>query len=328
MSRRKGAGTGAVRGARLVPLLRVVVLVLVLVAVLIALNRNWDAVTRDVGRAPAAPLALAGVLALIGPVLTMLGWRVLLTDAGSRVAVPPAAGIFFVGQLGKYLPGSVWTVVAQAEMGAALRIPRRRSTVVGLVSIGLGILTGLLFGLPALPMLLRRDDSGSGWWLVLALPLLALACWPPLLNRAVAVGLRVLRREPLEHDLSGRAVLTSVGLLLGAWLCFALHTMVLAAAVSGSGDVRGLALGAGSGYALAASLGMLAVVAPAGVGVREAILVLLLTSTIPLSSATAVVLLSRLIITLADVLLALLAWLYARTHHLLGRRVNTASMRP
>jgi len=308
-----------------VPLLRAVVLVLVLVAVVVALGRNWHAVARDLSRAAAGPMVVAGILALVGPVLTMLGWRVLLSDAGSPLPVPPAAGIFFVGQLGKYLPGSVWTVVAQAEMGSALHIPRRRSAVVGLVSIGLGILTGLLAGLPALPMLLRRDESGSGWWLVLAVPLLALACWPPLLNRAVAVGLRLLRRDPPEHDLSGRAVLTSVGLLLGAWLCFGVHTMVLAAAVSGTGDLGGLALGAGSGYALAASLGMLAVVAPAGVGVREAVLVLLLGTTMTVSSATAVVLLSRLVITLADVLLALLAWLYARSHHLIGRRLRAAA---
>lgn len=304
----------------MVPLLRAGVLALVLAGVLLALARNWHAVSRDLGRVATGPLVLAGLLALVGPVLTMLGWRVLLSDAGSHLAVPPAAGIFFVGQLGKYLPGSVWTVVAQTEMGAALHIPRRRSAVVGLVSIGLGILTGLLFGLPALPLLLSRGSASARWWLVLALPLLAVAVWPPLLNRVVALGLRVLRREPMEHDLSGRAVLTSVALLLGAWASFGIHTLVLASAVAGSVSVRGLAVGAGSGYALAASFGMLAIVAPAGVGVREALLVVLLSSSMPVSSATAVVLLSRLLVTAGDVVMALLGWLYARSHHLLGRR--------
>lgn len=304
------------------PLLRAAVAVLVLAAVGYALARNWTAVSRDLSRVAVGPVVIAGVLALVGPVLTMLGWRVLLTDAGSHIAVPPAAGIFFVGQLGKYLPGSVWTVLAQAEMGAALHIPRRRSAVVGLVSIGLGILTGLLVGLPALPMLLSGSGSSAGWWLVLALPLVLLACWPRLLNLAVALGLRLLRREPMEHDLSGRAVLTSVLLLLGAWACFGIHTMVLAAAVRGgsTGGFGDLTVGAGSGYALAASLGMLAIIAPAGVGVREALLVILLSSTMSSTSATAVVLLSRLLITLGDVLLAALAWLYARSHQLLGRR--------
>ena len=54
------------------------------------------------------------------PVLTLMGWRVLLGDLGTRLPAAPASSIFFVGQLGKYLPGSVWTVVAQAEMGARL----------------------------------------------------------------------------------------------------------------------------------------------------------------------------------------------------------------
>ena len=53
-----------------------------------------------------------------------MGWRVLLEDLGTHLALPPASSVFLVGQLGKYLPGSVWTVVAQAEMGAQLAVPR------------------------------------------------------------------------------------------------------------------------------------------------------------------------------------------------------------
>ena len=105
----------------------------------------------------------------------MLGWRVLMADLGSPLHVAPSAGIFFVGQLGKYLPGSVWSVLAQAEMGARLDVPRRRSGVVGLVSIGLGVLTGLLVGLPALALLIGSSHAASAAWLLLALPLVV---WP------------------------------------------------------------------------------------------------------------------------------------------------------
>ena len=297
-------------------LLRLVVALVITAAVVWAVARNWTAVKEDLGRVDGWALAVALLLAVIGPVLTMLGWRVLMADLGSRLHVAPAGGIFFIGQLGKYLPGSVWSVLAQAEMGARLHIPRRRSAVVGLISIGLGVITGLLVGAAALPLLLRSSASGSALWLVLAVPLLVLAFWPRLLNRAIALGLRVLRREPLEHELSGRAVLASVLLFIGAWLCFGVHVWVLAGSIGGTGS--SLPLAAVAGYALAASLGMLAVIAPAGVGVREALLVLMLGQTMPTSAATAVVLLSRFIITAGDVLVAGGGWLYARSHHLLS----------
>ena len=58
-------------------------------------------------------------------------------------------------------------------------------------------------------------------------------CWPRALNALVALGLRVLRREPLEHELSGRAILVTVLLFIGSWLAFGLQTWILARSVGG-----------------------------------------------------------------------------------------------
>jgi uncharacterized membrane protein YbhN (UPF0104 family) len=212
----------------------------------------------------------------------------------------------------------VWSVLAQAEMGASLSVPRRRSGVVGLVSIGLGVLTGLLVGLPALSLLLGSSHAGSAWWLLLAVPLVVVACWPRALNALVALGLRVLRREPLEHELSGRAILVTVLLFIGSWLAFGLQTWILARSVGGPHGAGSLTVAAVCGYALAATIGQLAVIAPAGVGVRDSLLVFLLGSTMGSSAALAVVLLSRFAITLGDVLLAGGGWAYARSHRLLS----------
>lgn len=304
--------------SRTLGLVRALVAVLVLTAVAVAVARNWRAVSGDLAGVDPGALAVATLLVVLGSVLTMLGWRVLLGDLGSRIHLAPAAGIFFVGQLGKYLPGSVWSVVAQAEMGARLDIPRRRSAVVGLIGIGLSILTGLLVGLPALPLLLRAGHPGTPLWLLLAVPLLVLGCWPRLLNRVIALALRLLRREPLEHELSGRAILGTVGLYLLAWLCFGAHVWVLTRSVAGFTGDRDFWAATVAGYALAASAGMLVVVVPAGVGVREGLLVLLLGATVAASAAGAVVLLSRFIITVVDVLMALAGWAYARRHRLLS----------
>lgn len=302
----------------LLGLLRIAVALVILAAVGWAVARNWTAVSADLARVDPSALVAALVLALVGPVLTMLGWRVLMADLGSPLHVAPSAGIFFVGQLGKYLPGSVWSVLAQAEMGARLDVPRRRSGVVGLVSIGLGVLTGLLVGLPALSLLLGSSRSGNAWWLLLALPLVVVACWPRALNLLVAIGLRLLRREPLEHELSGRAVLVTVLLFVASWLAFGLQTWILARSVGGTVGTGSLALATLSGYALAATIGQLAVIAPAGVGVRESLLVFLLGSSMSSSAALAVVLLSRFAVTLGDVLLAGGGWVYARSHRLLS----------
>ncbi len=312
---------------RTLEVLRAVLAVIVLAAVVYAVARNWTDVRGYLGRVGPGSVAAAAVAAAVSPVLTMLGWRVLLADLGSPLHVAPAAGVFFVGQLGKYLPGSVWSIVAQAEMGAALEVPRRRTTVAGLLAVGMAALTGVIVGVPALPALLTREGVDHvGWWLVLLVPLVLLALWPRVLNAVIDRGLRLLRREPLEHALSGRAVVLTATLFVAAWLAAGVHAWVLARAIGGDEIPSGPLLFASlCGFALASSLAMFSVVLPAGLGVREGLLVLLLTPLMPGPAAAAVVVLSRFLVTVVDVVFALAGWLYARSHHLLRERARATA---
>ena len=79
-----------------------------------------------------------------------------------------------------------------------------------------------------------------------------------------------------------------------------------------------------TGYALSVSLGMLTVVLPAGIGAREGLLTVILSTAMPTSAAAAVAIMSRFIVTIVDVLAALGGWLYARSHHLVSERRGRA----
>ncbi|HEY3534755.1 MAG TPA: lysylphosphatidylglycerol synthase domain-containing protein [Pedococcus sp.] len=307
---------------RLLSALRIALAVLVTAAVVFAVAKNWTEVSADLRRMDVGTVALAGFLGCLPPLLTLFAWRRLLAELGSPIHMAPAGGIFFVGQLGKYVPGSVWAIVAQAEMAARLHVPRRRTAVTGLLNVGLAAVCGFIVGFPSLPLLLsRKATSTAGWVLVLVLPLLVLVLWPRLLNWAVALGLRVLRREPLEHELSGRAVLFTVGVFVLSWLCSGLSVFVIAHSIAGPGtDTGRLALATVSGFALAAAVSMFTVVLPAGVGLREGLLVLLLGPVISVPAAAAVVVVARFLTVLADVVFAGLGWAWARRHHLVTSR--------
>ena len=306
--------------SRVLDLVRIVVATLVLVAVVVAVWRNWADVSGHLGDIPPGTLVAGFVLALLSPVLTQLGWRVLLADLGTRLPLPAGASVFFVGQLGKYLPGSVWSVVAQADMGSRLGVPRRRMGVVGLLSILLSVITGAIVGIPAVPLLLARSgEVTSLWWFAPALVLLLLL-WPRLLNWGIATLLRLLRREPLEHSLTAPAiVLTSMWFGL-AWLSSGISILLLAHALSAQTPVRDLVVTSVCGFALASAIGMFSVFVPAGVGVRDGVLALLLGALMPFPAAIAVVVVSRFFSVAADVVVAAVGWGWARGHHLLGSR--------
>ena len=305
--------------SRALDVVRYGLLVLILVAVVWALAHNWDQVSSELARMSWPVVVAALVLTVGAPVCTLIGWRVLLADLGSPLPMAPAASVFFVGQLGKYVPGSVWTVLAQAEMGAKLHVPRRRMAVTGLLSIGLAILCGSLLGVVALPRLLARGSSPVTAWLVgVALVVGAVLLWPPLLNRCVALGLRVLRREPLEHTLGGRAVLVTCAWFTAAWLSAGVGVAVLVHDLQSDATFTDLAVATVCGFALASAAGQLSVLVPAGVGVRDGVLALLLVTFMPVSAATAVVVVARFLAIVADLVVAGAGWAWGRRHHLLG----------
>jgi uncharacterized membrane protein YbhN (UPF0104 family) len=315
------AAIGARRhsGRRLaLDLARYVLLVAVLAAVAYTLSRNWAEVSEQLGRLSWGTVAVSFLVGLLPPVFTMLGWRVLLADLGTDLALPPAASIFLVGQLGKYLPGSVWSVVAQTEMGHRLHVPRRRMAVTGVIMLGLSVLGGAVVAVPAIPVLLAGHTAVSPWWGVVAVALALVTLWPPLINAAVARGLRLLRRDPLEHELGGGAVLRCMGWIIAAWVGSGVSVWVLARTLAPDGGLGGLLYVSVCGYALASVLGMLAVLLPAGLGLRDAVLGLGLATLMSPAAAAAVVVVARFLAVVVDVVVAGGAWLWARRHHLVG----------
>ena len=202
--------------------------------------------------------------------------------------------------------------------------------VVGILSIGLAVLTGCLLGIPAVqPLVASRGDAFSWWWVVLAVALGCVLLWPRLLNAIIARGLRLLRREPLEHDLSGRAVALTSAWFVAAWVS------------TGTGHLRARPQRGARGAARAAARhlrsaasrsprrrGCSASSCPPGVGVRDGVLALLLVTLMPLPAATAVVVVARFLAVLADLLLAGGAWAWGRRHHLLGSTDVTDSAGP
>jgi len=312
-------GEVSVTRARTLNALRIGLLVVIVAACVIALWANWQEVSGQLRKLSVPVVLGAFVLVALAPVLTLMGWRVLLEDLGTHLALPPASSVFLVGQLGKYLPGSVWTVVAQAEMGAKLAVPRRRMAVVGILSLGLAVLTGCLLGIPAVqPLLASRGDAFSWWWVAIAVALGCVLLWPRLLNAVIARGLRLLRREPLEHDLSGRAVALASAWFVAAWVSTGLGTFVLARSMAPDAPLGPLLVTCVGGFALASAAGMFSILVPAGVGVRDGVLALLLVTLMPLPAAAAVVVVARFFAVLADLLLAGFAWVWGRRHHLLG----------
>jgi glycosyltransferase 2 family protein len=277
---------------------RLVVLVAFLGALAWSLTTQWGVVRPLLGQLspPSLGAALAAVAA--GVLATFLCWREVLADLGGRLPALAGARVFFLGQLGKYLPGSLWPVMAQMELGRDYQVPERASgSAVGvflLVVVG----TGLAVAAAGAP-LLGPDALHAYWWLLAVLPLWLLVLLPPVLNRLLALVMRLAGRPPLPVPLSATGILRAAGWALASWLAYGLHVWVLAGQLGAGGPL--LVARVTGAFAAAWCAGFLLVVAPAGAGVREAALVLLLGGVLTRPQATVVAVVSRLLFVVGDV---------------------------
>jgi glycosyltransferase 2 family protein len=277
-----------------------------------SLAAQWAAVRSLLGQLSVLSVGAALAAVAGGILATFQCWRTVLVELGGRLPLAAGARVFFLGQLGKYLPGSVWPVMAQMELGRDYQVPERVSGAAFGVFLLVVVGTGLAVAAAGAP-LLGPDAIDAYWWLLAALPVALLAVAPPVTNRLLGAGLRLARRPPLPAPLSTRGLLRAGGWGLVSWLAYGLHVWVLAGQLTPA-DLPLLASATGA-FAAAFCAGLLLVVAPAGAGVREAALVLLLGGSLTRPQASVVALVSRLLFVLGDLGwagVALLAWRRAR----------------
>lgn len=286
---------GVVRALRST-VLRTAVLVAALGLLVVAAVRHRDALRTaldDIGASGVAVAMAAGIVAIA---LQASTWQIIMRGMGVRLPILRSAQIFGASAIGKYLPGGVWTAYLQVEMASRSGAPRRSTLAAAAISMVITVVTGAAVGALAIPQV-ASEVHGATWLLFLLLLPLFGALHPRFLERVIlrpsgadgprAPQLRILLLAALPSSLS--------------WVAFGVHVTALAGQ-----DAPGLPL-ATAGYALAFTLGFLFLIAPAGAGVRDVALLATLTASLPGDQALAVVLLSRALLTLCDVIIGVLA---------------------
>ena len=92
--------------------------------VLRTLVREWSAASNDIRHAQPEWLIGGFVLAALGMASIGLAWRHVLRTLGVGAARGRVVSWYFLGEIGKYLPGGVWPVLGRGELARAGGVPR------------------------------------------------------------------------------------------------------------------------------------------------------------------------------------------------------------
>jgi glycosyltransferase 2 family protein len=265
---------------------------------------DWEQVTAAARQLRPGWVALSLGFVVAGLLVATKVWQELLADLGSPLPLRVAARTLLVGQLGKYVPGSVFAVIAQTEMVSRHSVPRSRAALAALLQLALAVAAGTLLAVAALPVL--TTAPGLRWSALALLACAALALAPPVLRRLLDLALRLTRRPPLQRTVTNAGLARAVAWQLLAWVLLGLHVWALTRGLDGDGRLLLVAVGS---FALAWVAGFLVVVTPAGAGVREAVLIAALAPVVGAGPAVVVSLVSRGLMTLGDLVAAALSLL-------------------
>lgn len=266
-----------------------------------SLVRNWEALRSQPldWRVEPGWLVLSVLVVWAMYVVLILAWRGVLVGWGQRLDGWTAGGIWTVSSLGKYLPGKVWAVAGMALLAQRAGVPPWAATGSAVVMQGLAIGTGAavagLTGREAIEAAHPGARAVLALLVAAAVAGVALLLWPPFLRRLLRL---------LAPDAEARGAPAAAGIGFGiaanllAWMGYGLALWLLA---------RGLLPAAGLDPLLAVAVftasylaGFLALFAPGGLGVREALFILMLQGPLGIGAATALAVASRVLLTITE----------------------------
>ena len=237
---------------------------------------------------------------------------------GARISFSQLMLVYAQAWFGRYIPGAVTWLAGKVLLAAKLGISKRRLAVSSFFEIALQLLTVLSSGL----LLLLLDDrasqlgAGMGWLLATAVVVGVVALLPPVFGKLIQAAAKLAKRGPIAAELVPSAGTLGVGVLgfFASSLVSGLALFFVALSIDPKIDTGDLLFIVGASN-LASAISMMAVFAPAGLGVRDGLqLAALLFVTDP---ATAVVI--TVVMRLGSVLWDLLFWLVALASHRLTR---------
>jgi uncharacterized membrane protein YbhN (UPF0104 family) len=266
-----------------------------LVFVVLRVRSLWHGSHIELARVDWPSIAGAFVLAGAAVIATGFIWLVILERLGAHTR-PRWTAIFFQAQLAKYIPGTLWQYAGRITLARARGLPTR------LVA-------------RSMPIELGASLAGAG-----ITSLFLLGVWGIPIAGAVAAGCFIVAirtrgaTTQLRRDISTCTLATPIYAVV--WVAVGSTFWLIASAF--------LAISLGQlpfytgAFAAAWVVGVIAVYAPGGLGVREGVLVGLLNSRLGSADALVIAAASRVLLTLIDVAIAGVAFVILRR----GRRTD------
>jgi hypothetical protein len=276
----------------------------------LAIARHWDQFVSYPWQVSPTSLLLAFAAAMAEIFVVFAVWWRALALTGVRIPWQVGVQVFFRAQIARYLPGGIWDLVGRFVLASQAGVGKRAMAASMGLEMGLQVLSGGVFLLLALAL---RSGLAMQSYLGLSVVIIVGALIflsPPVFTAIVNFGLKLLKKPALVMQLTWWGLFQLFLLRLLGHVLMGLGFFFMVRGIAPIPlDTAPLLI---TSFVGAWLIGYLAIIAPMGIGIREGALVLLTSSVLPFSVATAAVVGYRLLFAIRDMIAAGIGIILAR----------------
>ncbi len=284
----------------------IAIVLLIFGLMLRTLYLSWEEITAFEWDFDYCALIIAFSLMLSASAFYAYLWKLILERLGTPLSYRKSYRIFFLSQLGRYLPGKVWGILGLVYLSQKEGVSKVISGASVTLQLLLQVVSGVMVFAATLPFWQDSDSTRGLRVLFLLFPAGLVFLHPALVNRGLHLALRATGQPQIELSWRYSYLLGQLGLWAVFWLVNGLAHYFLIRAIYPL-SLPQIPVLAGI-FAVAWVAGFLSLVTPSGLGVMEGTLVLLLGFYFSVHVATIVALWTRLAKTTVDMVCAGAAW--------------------
>jgi uncharacterized membrane protein YbhN (UPF0104 family) len=203
-----------------------------------------------------------------------MGLTLVIRSLGYRPRFRDIFKLSYATNLGKYLPGGVWQIAGKVALAKQAGVDRHAALVASVVESAVSVVGGLLLFIVTTLFGAPFPATVPKWPLFVLLVVIFVALQPQLFARVVRLAMRILHIEGEPPHLTFVQTVWLVFYYAGTWLIAGAGFWFFTRALIPDPGANWLVY---SGFYAAASVGgLLVLFVPAGIGVREGFLVLLM----------------------------------------------------
>lgn len=285
-----------------------VVVILILFFLIRFLYHNWREVATFDFTFNYYYLVISFIVLFIFFFLRVYCWKVILHKMDISLSLRKSIKVSFLSMMGRYLPGKVWMVLGKVYLSGKEGVPRAEAFASVVIEIVLEIVASIFFFFFFLFSLVEHSLLSPKVLYLLGIILVTgmVLLHPKLFYKVINTILSRLKRERIQEGITYKDILllfllyNGIVLIQGTAFYFFVNALCYV-------PLDNLLVLTGS-LAVAGALGTLSFFSPSGLGVREGVLALLLSSSVVAPIAVLISLLARLWVTAGEVLCALFAW--------------------